>query len=138
LKSEQLDIGGLRTDSVSRNRDPLPCHPSSKLRRPGNRSFEFEWRQVRLQRQAERTLELLDQDQARLQDEMTSQQGAFSESLEAMAQVRVLSEGERLWCCEGQPGQAVAGAATASAAQPMIQLAELCAALCKGLQMLNP
>lgn len=43
--------------------------------------------QLRLQRQAERTLELLELDQAKLQDEMTSAQGAFSESLEALGQV---------------------------------------------------
>lgn len=48
---------------------------------------------MRLQRQAEHTLELLDQDQANLQDEMTSAQGSFSESLTTMAQVQFASSG---------------------------------------------
>ncbi len=42
---------------------------------------------VRLARQAECTLELLEADQAKLQEEMTSAQGVFAESLEVMEAV---------------------------------------------------
>jgi len=50
---------------------------------------------LRLSRHAERAQELLDADQSKLLEEMTSAQGAFAESLEVMAAVS---------CCEGLAG----------------------------------